>query len=210
MSLTPTRTLATAVLAAFVATPVAAAWAETPAELAERVTGTAHICSSCHGREGRSTSPTFPNLAGQQKEYLTNQLKAFRDKSRADPHARTYMFGMAAGLDDAVIGGLADFYSKQTPAGPTTGDAIAIDSGRKVFENGIDARNVPACSACHGDQAQGAGAVPRLASQHPEYLVRQLSAFQNQSRANEIMHDNSKNLTPQEIDQVSAFFASLR
>ncbi|HLY55314.1 MAG TPA: c-type cytochrome [Stellaceae bacterium] len=210
MSPTSSRAVAAAVLATLVAAPLAAAWGETPEDLAERVTGTAHICSSCHGREGRSTSPTFPNLAGQQKEYLVNQLKAFRDKSRADPHARTYMFGMAAGLDDAVIDGLADFYSKQTPASPTTGDAIAIDAGRKIFENGIDARSVPACSACHGDQAQGAGAVPRLASQHPAYLVRQLSAFQTQSRANEIMHDNSKNLTPQEIDQVSAFFASLR
>src|SRR5271166_3995735 len=53
------------------------------------VAGTVEVCSSCHGLEGRSVSPTFPRLAGQQQEYLVNQLKAFRDHTRADPHAHT-------------------------------------------------------------------------------------------------------------------------
>ena len=47
------------------------------------VVGTVHVCSSCHGSEGRSISPTFPRLAGQQKDYLVAQLQAFRDKTRA-------------------------------------------------------------------------------------------------------------------------------
>ena len=55
------------------------------------VAGTEHVCSSCHGMEGKSVSPTFPRLAGQQKDYLVLQLKAFRDHTRADPHAHTYM-----------------------------------------------------------------------------------------------------------------------
>jgi len=174
----------------------------------QQVAGTLHVCSSCHGTSGRSVSPTFPNLAGQQKEYLVAQLKAFRDKSRADPHARTYMFGMAARLDDATIDGLATHFSTQTPAAPTPGDPALIAAGQAIFANGIDARNVPACSACHGDKAEGAGAVPRLASQHPEYLINQLQAFQTMSRANETMHDNSKNLQPQEISAVAAYFAA--
>lgn len=185
-----------------------AARAETPEDLADRVAGQAHVCSSCHGGHGRSTSPTFPNLAGQQKEYLVNQLKAFRDKSRADPHARTYMFGMAAALDDALIDGLAGFYSKQKPAEPTEGSPTDIDAGRAIFLNGDPKRDVPACSACHGDKAQGAGAIPRLASQHPEYLIRQLNAFQTMSRSNDMMHDNSKHLTPDDIREVAAFFAA--
>jgi cytochrome c553 len=37
---------------------------------------------------------------------------------------------------------------------------------------------------------------PRLAGQHQAYLARQLEAFASMARANEIMHENSKNLTP--------------
>ncbi len=67
--------------------------------------GTVHVCSSCHGPKGRSISSTFPRLAGQQKDYIEAQLKAFRDHTRADPHAKTYMWGMAARLSDPTIDG---------------------------------------------------------------------------------------------------------
>ena len=68
--------------------------------------------------------------------------------------------------------------------------------------------NVPPCAACHGEQAQGAGAIPRLAGQHRSYLERQLDAFSSNARANEIMHENSKNLTAQQISQVTAFLSA--
>ncbi len=178
-----------------------------PAAQAE-VENTEHICSSCHGAEGRSVNPTFPILAGQQKDYIDTQLKAFRDKTRADPHAHTYMWGMAAHLSDATIDGLADFYSAQSPAPGVSGDRTEIAAGQKIFDDGIPAKDVPPCKACHGEKAEGQGAIPRLAGQHRSYLEEQLSAFASQSRANEIMHENSKNLTPLEISQVAAFFAA--
>ena len=55
-------------------------------------------CSTCHGAQGIGVSPTFPNLAAQTPQYLEAQLKAFRDRSRADPHAQAFMWGMAAQL----------------------------------------------------------------------------------------------------------------
>ena len=171
--------------------------------------GAVHVCTSCHGMEGRSVSPTFPNLAGQQKEYLVTQLKSFRDKSRADPHARTYMFGMAAKLDDQTIDALAGYFSSRSPAPPTQGDPAKIAAGQKIFGSGIDARDVPACVGCHGANAEGDGAIPRLASQHPDYLENQLEAFQTMARANETMHENSKNLSAAEVGEVDAFLASL-
>ncbi len=171
--------------------------------------GTKHVCSSCHGYEGRSISPTFPNLAGQQEEYLENQLHAFRDHTRADPHAHTYMWGMAARLGDATITGLAKFYSTQKPADPETADPKDVQAGRVIFENGIDARSVPACQNCHGAQGEGAGAIPRLADQHADYIDAQLNAFASNSRANEMMHENSKNLTPDEARELAAYVSGL-
>jgi cytochrome c553 len=174
----------------------------------QTVEGTEHVCSSCHGSDGRGVSPTFPRLAGQQAEYLTVQLKAFRDKSRADPHAHTYMWGMAAKLDDETIDGLAASYSEMPPAAGTPGDPAEIAAGEKIYMEGIPARDVPACITCHAEKAEGAGAIPRLAGQQRGYLERQLSAFASNARANEIMHENSKNLTPEEISQVAAYLAA--
>ena len=173
------------------------------------VAGTVQVCSSCHGLEGRSVNPTFPILAGQQHDYLVAQLKAFRDKTRADPHAHTYMWGMAAKLSDATIEGVASYYAGQAPEPGQKQDAALVSAGQAIFKTGISARNVPACGDCHGETAGGNGAIPRLASQHQEYLAGQLQAFAINSRANEMMHENAKNLTAQEIQAVTSYLASL-
>jgi cytochrome c553 len=166
------------------------------------------VCSTCHGRAGQSVSPTFPGLAGQTAEYLEVQIKAFRDRTRADPHARAYMWGMAAQLSDEAITGLAAYYSALPPTAGTPADPGEVAKGRQIFMEGIDAEEVPACHACHGEKAEGIGAVPRLAGQHRRYLERQMEAFASNLRANEIMHDNSKNLTAAEISAVAAFLSS--
>ena len=172
------------------------------------VEGTVHVCSSCHGLGGSSVSPTFPRLAGQQQEYIEAQLKAFRDHTRADPHAHTYMWGMAATLSDETIAGVAAYYSSQPPVAGQAGDPADMAAGKKIFEEGIDARSVPACKGCHGEHAEGNGPIPRLAGQHRGYLEEQLTNFASNARANEIMHENSKNLTPDEIREVTAYLAA--
>lgn len=63
-------------------------------------------CAACHGADGRGTTPLFPNLNGQKPEYLTVQLKAFRDGKRTDPT----MAPMAMALTDQDIADLAAFY----------------------------------------------------------------------------------------------------
>jgi len=45
------------------------------------------VCSNCHGANGVSVSPAFPKLAGQQREYLINQLTDLMSRARSDPHA---------------------------------------------------------------------------------------------------------------------------
>jgi cytochrome c553 len=166
-------------------------------------------CSTCHGARGISVSPTFPNLAGQQAPYLDAQLKAFRDRSRADPHAQAFMWGMAAQLTDDTIKHIADYFASQPPAAGTRADPAEIAAGRKIYEEGLPAQNVPACQSCHGNQAQGNGPFPRLAGQHRGYLEKQLEAFAANLRANPIMHENSKNLTALQISQVAGFLSSL-
>ena len=40
------------------------------------------VCSNCHGVDGNSVSPNFPNLAAQQKDYVVSELDEFRKHSR--------------------------------------------------------------------------------------------------------------------------------
>ena len=173
------------------------------------VAGTIHVCSSCHGPEGGSISPTFTRLAGQQKDYIVAQLQAFRDKTRADPHAQTYMWGMAAQLSDSTIDGIATYYASQAPVAGTRSASPETAAGAKIYTEGIPSENVPACMSCHGEKAEGNGPIPRLAGQHQAYLARQLEAFQSMARANEIMHENSKDLTADQISEVTAYLATL-
>lgn len=67
------------------------------------------MCASCHGVNGISMSPLWPNLAGQKEQYLIKQIKAFRDGTRKDP----MMAPMVAALSDADIENLAAYYASQ-------------------------------------------------------------------------------------------------
>jgi cytochrome c553 len=165
-------------------------------------------CSTCHGARGISVSPTFPNLAGQQAAYLEAQLKAFRDRSRADPHAQAFMWGMAAQLTDSTIADMAAYFAAQPPAKGAPSGPAEIAAGKKIFEEGIAAQQVPACQSCHMKNAEGNAVFPRLAGQHRGYLEKQLEVFATGLRANPIMHENAKNLTALQISQVAAFLSS--
>jgi len=71
------------------------------------------LCSICHGPGGTTSSELFPQLAGQPATYFINQMKAFRDQSRADQHARQFMWGISSRLSDEDIQNLASYYEAQ-------------------------------------------------------------------------------------------------
>jgi cytochrome c553 len=187
------------------------AWgAEAPVASDSPLGRTVQTCGTCHGANGRSVSPTFPNLAAQTAPYIEAQLKAFRDQTRADPDAQAYMWGMAAQLSDAQIGELAEYFSKQPapPAGKPGGPA-AIARGRQVFEEGVPARQIPPCASCHGAHAEGMATFPRLAGQHAPYLLKQLLVIQNALRNAPVMHGVVKELTKDQIQAVAAYLESI-
>jgi cytochrome c553 len=169
------------------------------------------VCSKCHGKDGNSTSPNFPKLAGQHKEYLLNQLKAFRNQSRKDPDAHTYMWGISQLLDDTKMVKLADYFSAQKPTRGTPGNAQLAAKGKVIFENGIESKKVPACVFCHTRNAEGIGIFPRLAGQHQQYLVQQIKVFHSDDRPvyARIMKSVVEKLSEEEAEQVAAFLQGL-
>ena len=136
------------------------------------------VCSNCHGIAGIAASPNFPNLAAQQEGYLIAQMKGFRGQARSDPAGFEYMWGLSKHLTDEQISGLAAYYAGQPGAALPIGDAKAASAGKDIFENGLAAKSVPACTSCHGPQGQGTVDFPRLAGQHSDYVEKQLMVFQ--------------------------------
>ena len=67
----------------------------------------AEVCASCHGADGNSPAPNFPNIGGQYRTYLAKALKDYKSGTRNDP----IMAGMAAGLSPVDIENLAFYYS---------------------------------------------------------------------------------------------------
>ena len=169
------------------------------------------VCASCHGPRGDSISPGFPKIGGQRAEYLESQLKAFRDRTRADPMAQAYMWGMTSQLGDDMIKKLAAFYSQQKPSQGKPSDPGLIKAGKTIYEAGIPGEKVQACSTCHGKDAEGSAGFPRLAGQHSEYLVKQLVLFKSSLREGGnamIMHNISTGISFEQMQAVAAFLMS--
>lgn len=163
------------------------------------------VCGTCHGPQGNSQVPKYPRLAGQNAAYLGAQLRAFRAQTRGDADAMGFMWGMAAGLDDPTIDALAAYYAAQKPIAGAVGDPAVSARGAEIFEHGVEAAGVPACSACHGASGEGLGEFPRLAGQHAQYLLKQLAAFQSNMRNVAVMHGVASGLKVQEMEAVAAF-----
>jgi len=192
--------------AAAVDTALPAAEPEAAAAATRVAIGT---CGICHGPQGHSFSPKFPVLAGQHAEYLYAQLQAFKAQTRGDPDALGYMWGMAAPLDDELMHGLADYYSRQRPQPGPAEDAALIARGKAFYQNGDSAAGIPPCAACHGADAAGTAEYPRLAGQHVQYLMKQLRSFQNNMRNVAVMHGVARGLKVEDMRAIASYVQSL-
>lgn len=161
----------------------------------------AERCAACHGAAGSPADPTIPSLAGQQRLYLALQLVQYRERRRRDPR----MSPFAEGLSDAEVEALAAWYSARPPfAARRTADPARAAAGRRVAE-------VHHCGSCHLPDFTGQKHVPRLVGQPVEYLLGQMRAFKDQTRADldGSMTTAAQPLSGQDIEDVVQYIASL-
>jgi sulfide dehydrogenase cytochrome subunit len=76
----------------------------------------AATCFTCHGTDGRSVGGVPPSLAGQQKDYLLQQMKDFKAGKRPS----TIMQQHAKGYTDEQLELIAGYFAavKPGPAAP--------------------------------------------------------------------------------------------
>ena len=130
-------------------------------------------CQDCHGPSGQGFRGFFPipRLAGQQPEYLKNQLQAFVERRRTN----NIMFNVAHVLKPAMIAAIATSFKNLNPKPLGGAPKKLVAAGKNIFENGVPDANVAACAACHGPEATGHGEIPRLAGQLNSYVVMELT-----------------------------------
>jgi len=130
------------------------------------------VCAACHGEAGVSELENIPSLAGQPEFFLFDQLFYMRERVRPVPE----MEAIVALLSDAELTALSRYYAKATPnkAGPPPDPALvrraeALASARR-------------CTSCHGPALHGREAIPRLAGQRADYLLKALKSYRDGTR----------------------------
>ncbi|MCX7742780.1 MAG: cytochrome c4, partial [Tepidimonas sp.] len=165
-------------------------------------------CAVCHGPCGQSVAPNFPRLAGQNAQYLARQLQAFAQGERKDVAMSEKVKGLSASDIEAV----AEYYARQKPGHTPSGDELLLAVGRYVYERGNRHSGLPPCATCHGVGATGTTELPRLAGQHPQYIMRQVQAFKERSgsRDSAIMRVMAHRLSDLELEAVAAYLGNLK
>jgi len=169
---------------------------------------TVQVCAGCHGAQGISSSPTFPNLAGQSAAAIYKALQDYRDGTRSSP----IMAPMAKMLTDDQVVEVAAYFSR-LPRGDLDAQKAASPEPRvvKLVESGDPQRALPPCTGCHGVKAGGPIETPTLAGQHEEYLLTQLRLFARGERRDDLfgrMRTVAAALGDQEMQQLAVYYAN--
>jgi cytochrome c553 len=163
----------------------------------------AQRCAICHGPIGISRADS-PNLAGQYAAVIYKQLSDFRSGARVN----AVMSPFAANLTDEEIADLASYYA-YLPRLPAYHPGLPL-APTTIVVYGAPTRGIAPCGACHGSLDNKTGS-PWLEGQSVVYLKTQLEAFASGQRRNDIsaqMRNVARAMTPQEIEEAAAYYAS--
>lgn len=208
------RVAAFAVVLPAISAPAYAQGKAAPGVSAQLLKAKTDYCKTCHGIDGQGFRGSFPmpRLAGQQPEYIANQLQAFIERRRTNP----VMFNVAHVLDPEMVKALSEYFKDLNPKPLGGAPKEPVHEGKKIYEEGIPSANVPPCASCHGPDGKGADAFPRLAGQLHDYIFRKLTNWEKergQDKANPdtsaIMQPIAHDLTEAQIKAVAAYVSEL-
>jgi cytochrome c553 len=202
-------------------TPTRVSW--TSATLAQVASGSeqrgafvALNCGACHGERGVSLSTLIPTLAGMDSAVIYKQLDDYRSGKRL----WGVMGAIATALTVQDSADVAAYFGGRTDGLPPVAGEGIPESGRSLRQSdptirlvfaGDPKRGVPPCAACHGPGAHKLGA-PALQGQHAAYIERQLAAFAQGIRQNDInqqMRTIAAQLTPDEMHAIAVYYGTL-
>jgi cytochrome c553 len=185
----------------------------------------AAVCMGCHGPDGNSIAlpppaDPWPKLAGQLPDYIVKQVHDFKAGKRKNEQ----MTPQAQAVAETDLADIAAFFAKQKPKAEEATNKELLASGEKLFRKGKGRPSVvPACIGCHGPDGVGnrdwdklmvrvpSVLAPSIGGQHASYLVKQLKAYKDGSRANDeakVMRDIASRLDESDIAAVAEYLST--
>jgi cytochrome c553 len=182
---------------------------------AERGGFVALNCAACHEASAANPSHLIPTLDGMDAAVIFKQLADYRSGKRS--------WGVMNGIGQALTvqdaADVAAYFASRT--GRLQADSgVRIpqggrgfrqsDTGARLVFAGDPQRGIAPCSACHGPGGYRIGA-PALAGQYAAYIERQVAAFAQGIRHNDIyeqMRAIARQLTPDEMKAVAEFYGA--
>ena len=177
-------------------------------------------CMACHMADGNSVVPTWPKLAGQSAKYIVKQLKEFKSKQRLDDT----MPAQLEFINEQDMADLAAYFASQSVSPGNSSQPALVNKGKQIYRKGNIGERVIACKGCHGLKGNGNYATlesanaapvlnaPTLGSQHATYVVKQLKAFKDGTRTNDVdkvMRKIAMGMTDEDIEAVAEYIATL-
>ncbi|WP_405232707.1 c-type cytochrome [Lentisalinibacter salinarum] len=167
-------------------------------------------CAACHGADGVSVNPEWPNLAGQNARYVYEQLLAFQNGDREN----VLMSSQAMGLSDQDMKDLGVYFEAQDlpPHAVANPDLVAM--GERLYRGGDQEAGISACIACHGPRGLGnpAAAYPKLRGQHATYTASTLKDYRSGERKsgmNKVMNNIAERLDDEQIEALASYVQGL-
>jgi cytochrome c553 len=180
-------------------------------------------CQECHGVDGNIPSNNeagkIPRLAGQHPAYLLKQFNDFRSGARE----HDFMALMARTVDDeTAVDIIAHYAAQPIMKGSGAGDNL---SGKKLYLEGDNSRQIQACANCHGLDGKGVTKnhpspipglapelIPVIGGQDWHYLEQQLRDWRSGTRTNSIdgvMNKVTAKLNDGEINALTDYISGL-
>ncbi len=165
--------------------------------VAESAPPEAAACVACHGPDGNSSNPDWPNLAGQNVEYLMLQISNFRNGVRENALMAPMIAALPEGADEAV----ANYYAAQAVRTAANGNPDLVSRGQNVAAY---------CVSCHGGAGKTAnGEWPNLAGQQAKYMRTQLEAYKAGTRVHPHMQNAVLGFSDSDLDAVVSYYSQL-
>ncbi len=182
------------------------------------------ICLACHGARaggdvdfGPDVQFGTPALRGMRHDYLKQSLIDYKTGSR--PHEE--MGVIASMLNEETIDFMARTFAAYPAPRLKSADELAklaekdlrFRKGQAIAQEGVPEKEVPACTACHGDSGEGnADLGPRLAGQNSIYIQQQFAVYADKTRKTEqaeIMQPVAAGLSSDEIEAIGYYYQQL-
>jgi cytochrome c553 len=165
-------------------------------------------CTWCHGTSGEGFA-NAPRLAGQREQYIWDQLVNFVNHTRDNPFSRQYMWPAVAALNPLSARNLAFYFSTVPPEPAADGKKALVLIGGTLYAEGSPETNLVPCAGCHGPNAEGIGAIPRLGGLSYRYLKRRLEEWVEgyHPAARPPMPGIANKLYPNEIEALASYLS---